>query len=122
MWRWGCSHGFHLGHLRLGFGKSHFYEFDSRVPFLVRGPGIAAGSTIAAPSGNVDLAPTFIELAGGAVPPTMDGKSMVPILQKRCERLSFPFLPLSISRDRFRLNTREPVLPMQDGSKERFPD
>ena len=25
------DHGYHLGHLRLSPGKSHFYEFDARV-------------------------------------------------------------------------------------------
>ena len=74
------DHGFHLGHLRLGFGKSHFYEFDARVPFLVRGPGVAAGSTISSPGLNVNLAPTFIDLAGGVVPAHMDGVSIKSLL------------------------------------------
>ena len=30
-------------------------EFDTRVPFLVRGPGLAPGSTIHSPGGNVDV-------------------------------------------------------------------
>jgi N-acetylglucosamine-6-sulfatase len=75
-----AQHGFHLGHLRLGFGKSHFYEFDSRVPFLVRGPGIQPNSTITVPGINVDLAPTWIDIAGGIVPPGMDGMSMKSVL------------------------------------------
>lgn len=79
--RYTSDHGFHIGHMRLGFGKEHHYEFDSRVPFLVRGPGVAPGSTARWLTGNVDIAATFLELAGwrsatGAkIPPQMDGRS-----------------------------------------------
>jgi len=77
------DNGYHLGHLRLPDGKSHFYEFDARVPFLVRGPRVAAGSTPATIAGNVDLAPTFLALAGldaRDVAPLMDGRSVLPWL------------------------------------------
>ena len=50
--------------MRLGFGKSHHHEFDARVPFLARGPGVPANSTPSFLTGNVDLAPTLLELAG----------------------------------------------------------
>lgn len=52
------DHGFHLGHMRLGYGKRHHYEFDARVPFLIRGPGITPGSQPQWLVGNVDFAPT----------------------------------------------------------------
>ena len=34
------DHGFHMGHMRLGFGKSHHYEFDTRVPMMARTWGV----------------------------------------------------------------------------------
>ena len=75
------DHGFHLGEMRLAPGKEHFYEFDARVPFVVRGPGVAAaGTVVTAPVGNVDLAPTFLSLAGVTPPPHMDGRSLLPLL------------------------------------------
>jgi len=74
------DHGFHLGHLKLGFGKGHFYEFDARVMMLIRGPGVASNSTPAFIAGNTDLAPTFLDLAGVAKPSQMDGRSILPVL------------------------------------------
>ena len=46
----------------------------------VRGPGINAGTVISQIGGNVDVAPTFLELAGYAGPTVMDGTSIVPLL------------------------------------------
>jgi N-acetylglucosamine-6-sulfatase len=85
------DHGFHLGHMRLAAGKRHHYEFDARVPFLVRGPGIVPGSTQRELLGNVDWAPTILDLAGWrsaasaawAPPSQMDGSSFATQLMGR---------------------------------------
>jgi N-acetylglucosamine-6-sulfatase len=74
------DNGFHLGQHRLPSGKQTAYEEDIRVPLLVRGPGIAAGRVIDQLAGNVDLAPTFAELAGVQPPDFVDGRSLVPLL------------------------------------------
>lgn len=72
--------------MRLGGGKRHHYEFDARVPFLARGPGITAGTTPKWLTGNVDIAPTFLSLAGWrsasgeTVPTQMDGRSFADLL------------------------------------------
>lgn len=58
------------------------YDHTTRVPMLVKGPGIAAGSSFAGPASMADIAPTILQLAGG--PPAereaMDGKSFAPAL------------------------------------------
>ncbi|KAB8187070.1 sulfatase-like hydrolase/transferase [Microbispora catharanthi] len=75
------DNGFHLGQHRLRPGKTTPFEEDIRVPMVVRGPGVPAGGVVDALMSTVDLAPTFAELGGAAVPPTAEGRSLVPLLQ-----------------------------------------
>jgi arylsulfatase A-like enzyme len=66
----------------LSGAKHVLLEGGIRVPFLVRGPGIAAGSVSRVPVTGYDLLPTFYELAGGAapLPEEIDGGSIRPVL------------------------------------------
>lgn len=74
------DHGHHIGEFRLPEGKEHPFEFDIRVPFAVRGPGIPANTTLPILTSNIDLAPTFLELAGAPIPNRMDGQSFAQFL------------------------------------------
>lgn len=49
---------------------------------MVRGPGVGAGRVVQSLVGNVDLAPTFLEIAGVPVPAHMDGASIFRFLYK----------------------------------------
>ena len=75
------DNGFHLGEHRLPQGKNTPYEEDIRVPLLVRGPNVTAGEVVDALTGNIDLGPTFAELAGISAPDFVDGRSLVPFLR-----------------------------------------
>lgn len=75
------DNGFHLGQHRLPPGKQTSYDEDIHVPLIVRGPGVAAGKTVDELASNVDLAPTFAQLASATVPDFVDGRSLVPMLQ-----------------------------------------
>ena len=44
--------------------KRQPYEFDIRVPFLLRGPGIPANTSSEVPVLMVDVAPTLLDIAG----------------------------------------------------------
>lgn len=74
------DNGYHLGQFSMPKDKRHIYETDIHVPLLVRGPGVTAGRVEQGVALNVDLAPTFLDLAG--LPPhgDMDGVSLKPLL------------------------------------------
>jgi len=64
-------------------GKGGTYEGGVREPTIAWWPGhIAPGTTSDAVAGNIDILPTFVHLAGGAVPTDrkIDGGDFSPIL------------------------------------------
>ena len=65
-------------------GKGSLYEGGTRVPFIVRWPGVTKpGSSTDVPTIHVDLYPTFAEI-GKATPPAnqpLDGESLVPLFR-----------------------------------------
>ena len=58
-------------------GKWNAYDPSLRVPMFMRGPGIAKGRRSKLLGSHVDLAPTWLGLAGIDTPPEMDGRSLV---------------------------------------------
>ena len=73
------DNGFLLGEHRLR-GKALAYEESAAVPLLMRGPGIPRGARRTQVVGNVDLAPTILDLAGGRRG-RMDGRSLLPFIR-----------------------------------------
>lgn len=63
-------------------GKGSLYEGGTRVPFIVRWPGVVPpGTTCDQPTIHVDLYPTFLELAKAPAPQqVLDGESLAPLL------------------------------------------
>lgn len=75
-----ADNGWYLGDLGL-YDKRFMYEPGLNVPLLARGPGIKAGGVPEQFVANIDLAPTFLDLAGLPVPDYMQGRSLVPLLR-----------------------------------------
>ncbi|KAF7242214.1 N-acetylglucosamine-6-sulfatase [Varanus komodoensis] len=71
----------------LPIDKRQLYEFDIRVPLLVRGPGIKPNQTYLEPVLNIDLGPTFLDIAGLNMSQSpMDGQSFLPLLVNKEQR------------------------------------
>ena len=78
------DHGENLGNRGL-WGKCVMYEESSGVPLLVAGPGVAAGTRCAAPVSLVDVYPTVVEFACGALDPrehALPGESLVTLARE----------------------------------------
>ena len=75
------DNGWHHGEHRIKSGKSKPYEESIRMPLLVRGPGVQAGTTTDKLTLNTDFFPTFTDLAGVTTPQYVDGRSLRPVLQ-----------------------------------------
>lgn len=71
--------GFLLGEHGL-YDKRFMYEESFRTPLVMRLPGGARGDIVEMVQ-NIDYAPTFLELAGVAVPDDMQGLSLLPLLK-----------------------------------------
>lgn len=77
-----ADHGMAIGRHGLQ-GKQNLYEHTWRVPLIVRGPGIAAGSRA---QGNVyllDVLATLCDLTGIQAPTMSEGASFRPVLEGR---------------------------------------
>jgi arylsulfatase A-like enzyme len=73
------DNGFYTGEHQLG-DKRSAYDESLRIPFLVRYPQqFPAGKLVDAMVLNVDLAPTFLSLAGLTPPREMQGRSWAPL-------------------------------------------
>ena len=75
---WG-DHGWKLGEHN-AWGKMTNYEVDTRVPLIIRAPGLRPG-VCAGLVESVDIYPTVCALAGLPTPPGLEGASLVPLMR-----------------------------------------
>jgi iduronate 2-sulfatase len=73
------DHGYHLGEHTF-WQKNNLHEDVTRVPLIISAPGLKPGRSDAFVE-LVDMYPTVSDMMGVAVPDTVQGKSLVPILK-----------------------------------------
>jgi arylsulfatase A-like enzyme len=77
------DNGWFGGEHRIRAGKTLHYEESSRVPLIIRGPGIPKGAQRPQLSANIDLAPTIVDLAGARAKRKVDGSSLMPLIERK---------------------------------------
>lgn len=75
------DNGMTAGDHRFGFSKNCPYEACIRTPFIVYAPERYSARRDPHLVANIDLAPTFLDLAGATIPESVDGASLVPLLE-----------------------------------------
>lgn len=75
-----ADHGLAVGRHGL-LGKQNLYEHSTRVPLILRGPGIPAGGQSDAPAYSFDLYATLGDLADVTMPDDLASRSLVPLLR-----------------------------------------
>ncbi|MEM8945681.1 MAG: sulfatase-like hydrolase/transferase [Planctomycetota bacterium] len=80
------DHGIAVGRHGL-MGKQNLYEHCWKVPMLVRGPGIEAGSHASGYTYLMDMMPTLCDFADIETPTVAEGISFRPVLEGKQERV-----------------------------------
>ena len=81
---WG-DHGWHLGDHNM-WCKHTNYEQATRAPLIFSDASVEKGSNNS-PTEFVDVFPTLCELSGVEIPADLDGKSLVPVLEKKTGKI-----------------------------------
>lgn len=72
-------------------GKQNLYEHTFSVPLIIAGLNVPAGRQFAAQCYLRDIFPTACEFAGIAIPSSVEGKSLLPVITGKTAEL-YPFV------------------------------
>ncbi len=78
------DHGCHFRTRNTEYKRSP-HESSIHVPLIVEGPGFNRSMEIPELVSLVDVAPSLIDAAGGAIPPSMQGRSFLPLLDRKTD-------------------------------------
>ncbi|MFM2246441.1 MAG: hypothetical protein RL071_2515 [Pseudomonadota bacterium] len=76
-----ADHGEGMGDHGEGTHGLLLYDATTRIPLIVRGPGVKAGHLDSSPVSIVDITPTVLAAAGLPVPADLDGRDLGPQLR-----------------------------------------
>jgi arylsulfatase A-like enzyme/Flp pilus assembly protein TadD len=110
-----ADHGESLGEHGEPTHGVFLYDSTVRVPMIFAGPGLPTGRRVEAPASLMDVLPTLSALTGTSVPPDLDGRSLLPLMDSAPEPAAAQvWLPLE---SRFGLNSYgwAPLVGMTDG-------
>lgn len=80
------DHGLAMGSHGL-MGKQNMYDHTIGVPLIMAGPGIPVNQRLPTQTYLRDLYPTVCDLAGIAIPETVEGRSLAPVLAGRTREI-----------------------------------
>jgi arylsulfatase A-like enzyme len=90
------DHGEMLGDHHL-FRKSLPYEPSARIPLLIRDlrdPAIKPRTVVDAAACLEDVMPTLLDMAGVPVPPSVEGRSLLPLMRQPASEWSRPYVTI----------------------------
>jgi arylsulfatase A-like enzyme/cytochrome c-type biogenesis protein CcmH/NrfG len=77
------DHGEGLGEHGEGTHGLFVYDSTLKVPFIVAGPGVAAGRVALTVARGIDVLPTLLDYAGLPLRPEIEGRSLRPAIEGR---------------------------------------
>ncbi|MEO6965759.1 MAG: sulfatase-like hydrolase/transferase [Acidobacteriaceae bacterium] len=80
------DHGCHFN-TRNHVYKASPHDSSIRIPFLMQGPGLNRSLQLPQIAGNIDLTPTLLDALGVAVPSSMKGRSLMPLVHDPLARM-----------------------------------
>lgn len=70
--------------------KRSVHNASSHIPLLIHGPGFENAQQIHQMVGIIDVAPTLLDIAGAAIPSSMKGSSLLPLIRDEKARAAWP--------------------------------
>jgi arylsulfatase A-like enzyme len=103
------DHGCHFRTRNQEYKRSP-HESSIHVPLMVQGPGFNNSQTIPELVSMIDVTPSILDFLGLSIPPSMQGRSFIPLMHDAKVREEWPdevFIQISESETARALRTRE---------------
>ena len=115
---WG-DHGWHLGE-KLRYRKGTGWSESTRIPLLVRMPGMTRRQDCARLVNMIDFYPTLIELCRLPEKPILDGRSFAPLLKDPNRKWDYPTVTINGEGNASARDDRWRYIRYGDGTQELY--